>query len=291
MGIPEAATQAAAAIGATGVKSGKNGGREGPPLLPRKLEPLPPVVQPPRDIEEASGAHSNGAHLSPASAEYSSTAGEEEDEEEGDDEVRPLGGAAPRDVNSGSSSSSSSFCADFWHSFTCNRCKKPPPQRRQLGVPTAVEGAHRFTPRFREARQQQQQQQIQMQIQKQKQQEAEPQPQTIGVGRAGWGSSSPASVVPPLQIVGANSSSVHAGSEGSAQGLRQRLADFITKKEVDSFLTSCILVNFVLLAVEHHGMPLWLEGVLEAANLVLTVIFAAELLIRLAAFGYRRFPL
>ena len=59
--------------------------------------------------------------------------------------------------------------------------------------------------------------------------------------------------------------------------------------QVDSFLTTCILVNFVLLAVEHHGMPLWLADILEVCNLILTVIFALELAIRLVAFGYRYF--
>ena len=64
-----------------------------------------------------------------------------------------------------------------------------------------------------------------------------------------------------------------------------RVAAFVQSPRVDSFLTTCISVNFVLLALDHHGQPQWWALALEWCNYALTAIFSVELVIKVFGFG------
>lgn len=48
-----------------------------------------------------------------------------------------------------------------------------------------------------------------------------------------------------------------------------------------------IVVNTLLLAVEHHGMEQWLVDMTQVANLILTALFSLEMAIKLVGLGWR----
>ncbi|XP_022252047.1 sodium channel protein 60E-like [Limulus polyphemus] len=54
-------------------------------------------------------------------------------------------------------------------------------------------------------------------------------------------------------------------------------------------ITCCIVLNTALLASEHHGMPSSMAYTLSLGNLVFTVVFAIEALIKLVALGVKFF--
>jgi Ca2+-binding EF-hand superfamily protein len=68
---------------------------------------------------------------------------------------------------------------------------------------------------------------------------------------------------------------------------RASLANAVMAKPVDSFLTVCIVINFIMLAVEHHNMPTWLDDFLSQANIILTIIFTTEMFAKIFAFGFK----
>jgi len=51
----------------------------------------------------------------------------------------------------------------------------------------------------------------------------------------------------------------------------------------------CIILNFILLASEFHGMPEWYLEILEVCNKVLIVLFMVEMGMNWAGFGYQYF--
>eukprot|EP01065_Artemidia_motanka_P016646 TRINITY_DN2025_c3_g1_i2.p1 TRINITY_DN2025_c3_g1~~TRINITY_DN2025_c3_g1_i2.p1 ORF type:complete len:2034 (+),score=727.75 TRINITY_DN2025_c3_g1_i2:76-6177(+) len=61
----------------------------------------------------------------------------------------------------------------------------------------------------------------------------------------------------------------------------------VTHSLFQPFIILCITVNTCLLAMEHHGQPEWLTQLLRTANIVLTVIFTLEMLLKLMASGFR----
>lgn len=71
------------------------------------------------------------------------------------------------------------------------------------------------------------------------------------------------------------------------QQSRTAVVHFVESKSVDGFLTGCIMVNFLFLAVEHHDMAAWLDDFLYYANVVLTVIFAVEMVVKIYGYGLK----
>eukprot|EP01051_Picozoa_sp_SAG22_P016754 SAG22_NODE_2434_length_2576_cov_2.410008_1_plen_793_part_10 len=88
-----------------------------------------------------------------------------------------------------------------------------------------------------------------------------------------------------IDIVPQGTSQTIAVGPSCLQRSRTAVTNFVETKMVDRFLTGCILVNFLFLAVEHHDMEAWLEEFLHGANIVLTVIFAVEMMVKLYGFG------
>ena len=58
---------------------------------------------------------------------------------------------------------------------------------------------------------------------------------------------------------------------------------FILDPFVDLFITICILLNTVCMAMDHEGIDKTKEEWLEGANMVFTIIFAAEALLKMIA--------
>ena len=54
-------------------------------------------------------------------------------------------------------------------------------------------------------------------------------------------------------------------------------------------IISLILVNTVFLALEHHNMPKGLSDFLEVGNLVLTIVFAGEMILKMIGLGLREY--
>ena len=60
-------------------------------------------------------------------------------------------------------------------------------------------------------------------------------------------------------------------------------------ERVSSFINFCIVANFLLLAVDYHGMPESTGAVLEVINVILTWIFTLEFLVKLPVLGFTKF--
>lgn len=81
--------------------------------------------------------------------------------------------------------------------------------------------------------------------------------------------------------------------EASTRLYRMHILAYLQKKSItliESNLFSygllfCIVVNTILLAIEHDGMGLKLQDALNTADSILIVIFSFELFIKLFAFG------
>uniref|UniRef100_A0AAR2LZE7 Ion transport domain-containing protein n=1 Tax=Pygocentrus nattereri TaxID=42514 RepID=A0AAR2LZE7_PYGNA len=58
---------------------------------------------------------------------------------------------------------------------------------------------------------------------------------------------------------------------------------------LDLFITFIICINVVTMSMEHYNQPLYLEESLKYCNYVFTVFFILEALLKLVAFGFRRF--
>lgn len=64
---------------------------------------------------------------------------------------------------------------------------------------------------------------------------------------------------------------------------------FIESDAVGRFINLCIVANFVLLAVDYHGMPEETASTLEVVNVILTWIFTVEFVIKLPVLGATKF--
>ena len=65
---------------------------------------------------------------------------------------------------------------------------------------------------------------------------------------------------------------------------QQSLQDLIASSPFSTFFVLLIVINTVVLASDHHGISEELEGQLETINLFLTLVFTAELIIKIAAY-------
>ena len=89
------------------------------------------------------------------------------------------------------------------------------------------------------------------------------------------------------------SASQKADSQDGSQGedatvkipaWQQSLQDLIASSPFSTFFVLLIVINTVVLASDHHGISKELEEQLETINLCLTLIFTAELVIKIAAY-------
>ncbi|XP_072568642.1 voltage-dependent T-type calcium channel subunit alpha-1H isoform X3 [Paramormyrops kingsleyae] len=62
-----------------------------------------------------------------------------------------------------------------------------------------------------------------------------------------------------------------------------------TNHYLDLFITCIICINVVTMSMEHYNQPKYLEEVLKYCNYVFTIVFVLEALLKLVAFGFRRF--
>ncbi|XP_043089771.1 voltage-dependent T-type calcium channel subunit alpha-1H isoform X2 [Puntigrus tetrazona] len=62
-----------------------------------------------------------------------------------------------------------------------------------------------------------------------------------------------------------------------------------TNHYLDLFITCIIGINVVTMSIEHFNQPRYLEDALKYCNYVFTVVFIIEALLKLVAFGFRRF--
>uniref|UniRef100_A0A671T0R8 Voltage-dependent T-type calcium channel subunit alpha-1H-like n=1 Tax=Sinocyclocheilus anshuiensis TaxID=1608454 RepID=A0A671T0R8_9TELE len=62
-----------------------------------------------------------------------------------------------------------------------------------------------------------------------------------------------------------------------------------TNHYLDLFITCIICINVVTMSIEHFNQPHYLEEALKYCNYVFTIIFVIEALLKLVAFGFRRF--
>ncbi|TRY59084.1 hypothetical protein DNTS_008394 [Danionella cerebrum] len=62
-----------------------------------------------------------------------------------------------------------------------------------------------------------------------------------------------------------------------------------TNHYLDLFITGIIGINVVTMSIEHFNQPQYLEEALKYCNYVFTVVFIIEALLKLVAFGVRRF--
>uniref|UniRef100_A0A8C1XJK1 Calcium channel, voltage-dependent, T type, alpha 1H subunit a n=1 Tax=Cyprinus carpio TaxID=7962 RepID=A0A8C1XJK1_CYPCA len=62
-----------------------------------------------------------------------------------------------------------------------------------------------------------------------------------------------------------------------------------TNHYLDLFITCIIGINVVTMSIEHFNQPRYLEEGLKYCNYVFTIIFIIEALLKLVAFGFRRF--
>ncbi|KAM6937857.1 sodium channel protein type 4 subunit alpha B-like [Xenentodon cancila] len=72
---------------------------------------------------------------------------------------------------------------------------------------------------------------------------------------------------------------------GCWRGLKQRAHAFIMNPLFDQGIIICIVINTVLAALEHYPMTSETEDILSISYLVFTLIYTAELLIKLLALG------
>jgi hypothetical protein len=67
--------------------------------------------------------------------------------------------------------------------------------------------------------------------------------------------------------------------------VKLKVSSFVTWGPFESFINTIIIVNFFMLAVDHHGMDQDMATTFENINLVLTLIFAGEMFAKIFAFG------
>jgi hypothetical protein len=80
--------------------------------------------------------------------------------------------------------------------------------------------------------------------------------------------------------------------EESVESMGGKIGAFeraVMGERVGKFINACIVLNFGIMAAEYHGMSQAVTDLFEVANLVLTLIFALEMFLKLAAIGLVRY--
>ncbi|XP_067353747.1 voltage-dependent T-type calcium channel subunit alpha-1H-like isoform X2 [Channa argus] len=71
--------------------------------------------------------------------------------------------------------------------------------------------------------------------------------------------------------------------------LRRSIHTVCTSNYLDLFITIIILTNLLTMSMEHYNQPKYLEEILKYCNYVFTLVFVIEAILKLIAFGLRRF--
>ena len=71
--------------------------------------------------------------------------------------------------------------------------------------------------------------------------------------------------------------------------LQTRARALVSRQIFSNFFLGCIILNTVVLAMEFDGMPKKMEFALFVANIVLTVLFTVELILKLIGLGWREY--
>ncbi|XP_031165476.1 voltage-dependent T-type calcium channel subunit alpha-1H-like [Sander lucioperca] len=71
--------------------------------------------------------------------------------------------------------------------------------------------------------------------------------------------------------------------------LRRSIHTFCTSHYLDLFITIIIFTNLLTMSMEHYKQPRYFEEILKYCNYVFTVVFVIEAILKLIAFGLRRF--
>ncbi|XP_049759087.1 voltage-dependent T-type calcium channel subunit alpha-1H isoform X1 [Elephas maximus indicus] len=70
---------------------------------------------------------------------------------------------------------------------------------------------------------------------------------------------------------------------------RQAIHSLCTSHYLDLFITFIIGVNVITMSMEHYDQPKSLDEALKYCNYVFTIVFIVEAMLKLVAFGFRRF--
>jgi hypothetical protein len=68
-----------------------------------------------------------------------------------------------------------------------------------------------------------------------------------------------------------------------------KVEQFIEMPSFSRLIIILILLNTVFLASEHYGQPGWLHTAQDKANLVFTIIFAVEMVLKLFGLGLKKY--
>ncbi|XP_059185313.1 voltage-dependent T-type calcium channel subunit alpha-1I-like [Centropristis striata] len=71
--------------------------------------------------------------------------------------------------------------------------------------------------------------------------------------------------------------------------LRRSIHTLCTSHYLDLFITIIIFTNLLTMSMEHYNQPRYFEEILKYCNYVFTVVFVFEAILKLIAFGLRRF--
>ncbi|XP_077461225.1 voltage-dependent T-type calcium channel subunit alpha-1H-like isoform X2 [Stigmatopora argus] len=71
--------------------------------------------------------------------------------------------------------------------------------------------------------------------------------------------------------------------------LRRSIHSVCTSHYMDLFITIIIFTNLLTMSMEHYNQPQYLVEILKYCNYVFTVVFVIEAILKLVAFGLRRF--
>lgn len=71
--------------------------------------------------------------------------------------------------------------------------------------------------------------------------------------------------------------------------LQAKARRIVSSSLFSNFFLGCIILNTLLLTLEHDGMPERMEFILALANVVLTMLFVVELLLKLIGLGWREY--
>ncbi|XP_074485718.1 voltage-dependent T-type calcium channel subunit alpha-1H-like [Sebastes fasciatus] len=71
--------------------------------------------------------------------------------------------------------------------------------------------------------------------------------------------------------------------------LRRSIHTVCTSHYLDLFITIIIFTNLITMSMEHYNQPQYFEEILKYCNYVFTVVFVIESILKLIAFGLRRF--
>ena len=58
---------------------------------------------------------------------------------------------------------------------------------------------------------------------------------------------------------------------------------------IENFMTFCVTFNTVILSLDYYGISEGEEKFLNLANLIFTIFFAAEMVLKIAGVGYKRY--